>query len=99
MGTASKRLAKGRRMRRHTASTFRSLEMGHIDIVEVLRHPPKTLRRVSIFDVLRRAPRLGRKGAENVLQKANQWPLKKLGEIDLQDREKVIACLPPRARA
>jgi hypothetical protein len=85
-------------MRTHTASTFRQLENGHISIEDVLRKPPHTLKKVSVYDVLRRSPGLGKVGSEKLLMRLEVWPLTTLGELSLQERKKILEHLPPRAR-
>ena len=85
-------------MRTRTASTFRQLENGHISIRDVLQHPPDALKKVSVYDVLRRAPGMGKVGSEKLLMNLEVWPLTTLGQLKLQQRKKILEHLPPRAR-
>ncbi len=93
-----KRLAKARRIRTRIGLEFKRLEKGQITLRDVLEDPSETpLRRARIYDVLRRSPHMGKSGAKKVLLDAQVWPLDKLGDIELYDREEILKSLPPRA--
>lgn len=96
--TTKRRLKKARRTRHLIASEFALLETGRITITDVLGRPKTRLDRVSIYDVLRRVPKLGKEGSQRVLRNANVWPLKHLGELTDEERASVVRHLPPRAK-
>lgn len=94
----AKRLKKARRTRSLIAQTFASLENDQLTVTDVLRDPPVCLRRIRIYDVLRRIPKLNRDGAEKVLQHAKVWPLSCVGNLTPAEKARIISHLPPRVR-
>lgn len=98
MPTNAQRMAKARRTRSDIAKTFDALRDNTMHITDVLASPPRCLRRIRIYDVLRRAPRLDRDGASKVLKHSKVWPLTTLGNLTEEERERIIARLPPRVK-
>lgn len=94
---ATRRLKTARKVRHQAAHQFHLLETGQLSLHNVLETPPRALGRVRVFDVLRRAPKLGEAGAEKVLRHAKVWPLTRLDNLSPAERQRVIECLPPRA--
>ena len=99
MGTAARRLKKGRHMRRLTSSALRALSEGSIHIEHVLRTPPIALKRVSVHQLLMRTPHIGEKGAEHICKRANVWPTHRLGKLTAEERANLIDALPDRVRS
>jgi hypothetical protein len=98
MSGNAKRLKKARRTRTLIAQTFSALDNDQLTVTDVLRDPPRCLRKIRIYDVLRRIPHLNRDGAEKVLQLAKVWPLQTLGSLSPGERQRIISHLPPRVR-
>lgn len=96
MGTAEKNLRKARKQRRLVGAAFHALEDGQITLQEILQDPPPSLENVDIWDILRRSPKLGRKGAERVLMKAKVWPHRRLRSLNRGERLEIMKHLPPR---
>lgn len=96
--SAQRRLKKARKQRSQNAATFRALENGQFTVEDALRTPTDALKRIRIYDLLRRTPKLGDVGAKKVLMKAEVWPLERIGNIELSKRQKVIEALPDRCR-
>jgi hypothetical protein len=71
-----------------------------IDLRDALEAPERYqgLSRCQVYDVLRRAPHLGPKGAKKILLTAKVWPLSRLGNLEAIERAEILRCLPPRAR-
>lgn len=98
MAGTRKRLHKARRTRSQIAQTFTALDNGNVSVTELLEAPPECLKRIRIYDVLRRVPHLGRDGAETVLRRARLWPLVTLGNLTPAERKLILAHLPPRVK-
>lgn len=99
MGTRAKNLKKARKVRAQIASQFDDLKNDRIKLTDVLEDSSNTfLSRVDVWDVLRRAPHLGPKGAKRVLVKAKVWPHTKVGALTRDERNAILQWLPPRAR-
>lgn len=96
MGTANKRLKKARHTRSLIAQTFDALRNDQVNVSDVLQRPPSCLARIRIYDVLRRIPHLSRDGAETVLRHSKVWPLKTMGNLTPEERQRILAHLPPR---
>lgn len=96
-GTA-KRMSKARRARSQIAKTFSALDNGQLTITDVLRDPPACLGRIRIYNVLRRVPRLGGDGAENVIRRAKVWPLTTMDNLTRDERRTLLRELPPRVK-
>lgn len=97
MGTAAKRLKKARKRRSQIARAFTRMNDSVIDVRDVLEDPSHVLKYVTIYDLLRRAPRMGPQGAKKILVKANVWPMDRVGDLSHSDRKRIIHELPPRA--
>jgi hypothetical protein len=93
-----RRLLKARRTRTANAEVFAALSDGQTGAREVLERPPPSLRRVRIYDVLRRLPNLNRDGAETVLLRAKVWPLTPVGDLTEAERKRILMALPPRVK-
>jgi hypothetical protein len=98
VGTASKRLAKARKIRTHNAHALRLLENGHLDITDILETPPTLFQRIPVYDLLRRVPKLGVDGSRKILTKTETWPYDRLGQISLEKRRLIIELLPDRVK-
>lgn len=98
MGSAAKRLAKGRKQRQRTGRALRILENGGVNVIQILEEAPEAYARVPIFDLLRRTPSMGREGAKKILVRAEVWPYDRLVQIPLPTRRKIISLLPERIR-
>jgi hypothetical protein len=69
-----------------------------LDITDVLKETPHCLRRMRVYDVVRRLPHMGGDGADKCLRKAHVWPLTRMGHLTPDEKERIIAHLPPRAK-
>lgn len=99
MGTKAKRLKKARRVRHLIASEFRALEKGTLNVQDALENPSYALRRVKIYDVLRRVPGVGEETIKRILYKELKlWPLDRVGKLSEKQRHDILAALPPRAK-
>ncbi len=99
MGTKQKRLKKARRVRHLIASEFRALESGQLNVQDALENPSYALKRVRIYDVLRRVPGLGEETIRKVLHKQLRiWPMDKVGNLSKKERHDILAALPDRAK-
>jgi hypothetical protein len=96
--TRSKQIKQAQRTRRQIAQLFDALTNDHVNADEILRNVPGCLRRVRAFDVVRRFPHMGGDGANKVFQRAKVWPTTRLGNLTEEERERVIAALPPRVK-
>lgn len=96
--SATKRLKIARKRRHQTATFFRRLHDGQITLQSSLEDPPRCLNNVSVYDLLRRAPHLNRKGAEKVLKETKIWPITTVGQLSEDDRMRILTHLPPRVR-
>ena len=80
-------------------SDTRALKNGRITLESVLKDPEScSLGRLQVYALLSKAPKLGKKGAKKVLLHAGIWPLDRVRDIDLYQREEIIKALPPRVR-
>lgn len=96
--SATKRLRRARKIRHQMASQLRQLENGGITIWDVLEDPSPTLKRVRVYDVMRRTPKLGSAGAKKILMRLEIWPMERVGNLSLNKRRKILAALPERVR-
>lgn len=98
-GSRTSNLTRARKIKAAINDEFGSMKRDEITLVDVLRDPSQyQMRRCDIWDVLRRAPKLGEKGAKRVLLYAGVWPHDKLGDLSTQQRDDILSWLPPRAR-
>ena len=98
MSMTAKRLKAARHTRSLIANTFSALDNDQTNVTEILGSPPSCLTRIRVYDVLRRVPRLGRDGAENVLSRAKVWPLTAMGNLTVEERRRILSALPPRVK-
>jgi hypothetical protein len=102
MGTASRRtsnLTRARKIKSRINSEFAALSDGRITLRDVLESPEDyEMRRCDVYDVLRRAPKLGKIGAKKILLNCKIWPHDKLNVLDPMQLEDILSHLPPRAR-
>lgn len=89
---------EARDVRRLIAKTFEALERHELTLSELILTPPAHTGNCEIHELLRRAPKMGDRGAEKCLKDAKVWPLTKLKNLRLEDKQAVIAHLPPRVR-
>jgi hypothetical protein len=85
-----------RDVRSQIAETFQALARHEYTVTELLEAPPSCLANVKVFDLLRRSPKLSDDGAEKILRLAKVWPLKHLCDLTYEDKQAIIAHLPPR---
>lgn len=99
MGAKAKRLQKARRVRHLIASEFRALESGQLNVSDALGNPSPVLKRVKVYDVLRRVPGLGEETIKKVLGKHLRiWPMDRIGALSEKQRHDILAALPPRVK-
>lgn len=99
MNKRAKQLQKARRIRSRITTQTRQLHDGHITLTDVLEDPKRySLGRLTVYALLCRSPGLSSKGAKKILLETKVWPLDRVRDIDLFNREEVIKALPPRAR-
>jgi hypothetical protein len=96
--TRNRQVRQAQRTRSQIARTFVALSDGNVHADEILRDVPRCLQRMRTYDVVRRFPRLSGDGASTVLRKAKVWPVTRLGNLTLEERERIIEHLPPRAK-
>jgi hypothetical protein len=94
--SATKNLKKARKVRTQIGHVLARLEDGDVSIQAMLNEPPDVVKRIRIYDLLRRTPKLGQDGAKKVLMSAGVWPYDRVGAVPLEKRRKVIDALPPR---
>lgn len=94
----TKRTRAARKGRTQIAQTFDALSNGQLSYSDVLQNSPRCLERVRVFNVVRRLPHMGDDGAEKCLMKAKVWPLTRMRDLTEDERERIIAHLPPRAK-
>jgi hypothetical protein len=99
MASKKKTLRRARKSRSQMSTEYGLLRDGDITLSELLQDPSGySLARCTIWDVLRRSPKLGPKGAKRVLLESKVWPLDRLEDIDQFARETILSNLPARAR-
>lgn len=98
MGRAQETLKLARRRRHQIAHAFKELEAGKTSLPEIIMTNPPVYRRVDVWDVLRRAPKMGRAGAQHVCERAKLFPHRKLGSLNEDERIKLVQSLPPRVK-
>lgn len=99
MATKTGHLSRARKIKAKIGDEFGAMTRGEIELNDVLRNPEDfEMRRCDIWVVLRRAPKLGDKGAKRVLLRARVWPHDKLSELSPQQRDDILRELPARAR-
>jgi hypothetical protein len=96
--TTTKETRQAIRTRRKIARTFDAIQSHELNVSDVLHATPPCLRRLRVFDVVRRFPHLKGDGAENVLRKARVWPLTRMGNLTPEERDRILAHLPPRVK-
>lgn len=74
------------------------MQSGALTLEDVLRSPPPCLKHVRIHTLIEHAPKMGEAGAKKVLRLSNVWPTDCVGALTMEQREKIIKHLPPRAR-
>lgn len=94
--TPESRISQAGRNRRLIALTFVALRDHKLTPAELLESPPSCLKRIRVYDVLRRFPHMGRDGADKLLRKTKIWPTTPLGKLTDEERRTLIAHLPPR---
>jgi hypothetical protein len=96
--SATRRLREARRTRGKISLTFLNMRSGSLSLEDVLRSPPRHLNHVRVHTLIEHAPKMGEAGAKKVLRLAGVWPTDCIGKLSLDQREKIIKHLPPRAR-
>ena len=98
MASRQRRLAKGRKMRAQAGQKLKAIEDGSESVREVLLKNPRSMRSIRLWTLLCKAPHFGEKGVKRTLEKSEVWPTTRLGNLTQEDREKVLAALPPRVK-
>lgn len=93
-----KQVKQAQRARRQISALFDALSNDRTNADEILRNVPRCLIRVRTYDVVRRLPGMGGDGASKVLRQAKVWPVERFGRLTLEEREAILAHLPPRAK-
>src|SRR5882757_3044628 len=93
-----KQIKQAQKQRTQIAQVLRAVSNGHVTPDELLQRTPACLGRVRVFDVVRRFPHLKGDGAEHVLLNAKVWPLKRMRVLTSEERNAILANLPPRVR-
>lgn len=97
-----KRTKQAQKTRRQIARTFIAMESHMISVSDVLgitQEMPDCVRRMRVYDVVRRFPHMGGDGASNVLRKAKVWPLTRMGRLTDGERSAILQHLPPRTKS
>ena len=94
-----KQTKQAQHTRSQIARTFKAIESHVIAPSDVLHDSPECLKRVRVFDVVRRFPHMGGDGASNVLRKAKVWPLTRVGKLTDEERDRILSHLPPRVKS
>lgn len=89
---------QARAQRSAQADAMRSLSDGSKSAAEALSEPPTALLSADVYDVLMRCASLGRESVRRTLERAGVWPHTRLGELSPEQRQAIVAALPPRAR-
>lgn len=92
-----KRLRNARRKRSAAARQLALLESG-AQTLELILRDPGSCGHVRLWAVMNRAPRLGEAGVRKCLTRAKVYPMTRLDNLTEDEIDRVIACLPPRAR-
>lgn len=95
----AKQVRSAQRRRSQIARTFKLMQRDDFDVSSFLDSSPRCLERVTVYDVVRRLPHMGRDGANKCLRKAGVWPTNRWGTLSQDDREAIYAALPPRAKS
>ena len=98
MPSRAERANKARAQRSKIARIFNAMESGKIGAAYVLDSTPECLRKIRVYDVLRRLPHLDRDGAERVCTKSHVWPLTVMGNLTEEERRRIKMALPPRVK-
>lgn len=96
--SAKRRLAKGRKIRRHMASQLDLVRHAQLHVEDVIRTPTNVLGRCTIHTLLLAAPGLGHDGVKRILTSVDVWPYDRVAGLPPEKREAIIAALPERAR-
>ena len=95
----TKQMRAAQKRRTQIARLFARMDTHELSPADVLNDVPDCLKRIRVFDVVRRFPHMGDDGASNVLRRAKVWPVTRMGHLSEDERERILASLPPRARA
>ena len=98
MSSKSKRLAAARKQKRLMKVHLDMLAAGEITLDAILQSDAKILSRCRLWTVMLKTPHFGEKGAKKVCERAKVWPETRLGDLTTEERDRIVACLPPRAR-
>lgn len=94
----TKQVKQAQRRRSQIAGVFKAMSRDGFDAPSFLESSPDCLNRVCVYDVVRRLPHMGKDGADNALRRAKVWPTTRMGNLTEDERERIIAHLPPRAK-
>jgi hypothetical protein len=94
-----KRLRNARRKRQRAARILQLLAHGDGYSLEELLHNPREIGHVRLWTLMTRSPHLGEAGVRKCLTRAKVYPMTRLDELTTEEADRVIACLPPRARS
>jgi hypothetical protein len=85
---------EAREKRRQQLEMLAQLESGVLHVRGLLRRTPDALNNCTIYDVLIRCPRLGRKSVRLVLEKANVFSHTSMVELTSKERRALLSHLP-----
>lgn len=98
MSSRNKRLARARKVRRQAAAHLAALEAGESSVREILVKMPPPMKPVTLWTLLKRTPTLGEVRAKKVCEKAQVWPMVRLGNMSPEARTAVLNHLPERVK-
>lgn len=91
-------LEDAREERAARSAALAALADGQVTLSEVLLQPPTPLLGVDLYDVLLACPKLGKRGARQICERAIVWPHLKMITLSPAQRRALVDALPPRAR-
>lgn len=98
MASRAKRLAIARKRKKQAGAMLDQIKEGERSVREVLLKNPVSMRSVRLWTLLCKAPHFGEKGVKKSLEMANVWPTTRLGNLNQEERERVVASLPSRVK-
>jgi hypothetical protein len=95
---ARKRLSLARRRRHQASVILNELRCGDRYVEDILKDPPDALGPIRVYVMLHCCPRLGEKGVDKLLKKANVWPTTRISKLSESQLTAILDHLPDRAR-
>lgn len=91
-------IEEAREAKEARALFLKKLGRGDLKPSLVLRKPPVALKNTDIYEILLASHGLGREGVRTVLERAVVWPHTHLGDLTANERARLRAALPERAK-